>query len=137
MKIYIAGPMRGIEDFNFPAFHKAAAELRALGHEVFSPAEKDIEIHGDHFKSAVGDEAEAPSAFNLRDALGMDLAWICKEADAIAMLPGWHNSKGANAEHATAVALGLKVFYYGEELIARTGWWMRDGSINPVELEAD
>ena len=39
MRVYIAGPMSGIENSNFPAFHAAAAELRALGHEVVNPAE--------------------------------------------------------------------------------------------------
>ena len=113
MKIYVAGPMRGIPEFNFPAFHAASDKLRADGHFVFSPAEKDNERHGTDISkgNASGDEdvAAKEHGFNLRVALGVDLAWICAEADAIAVLPGWRHSKGATAEHAAAVALGLKV----------------------------
>jgi hypothetical protein len=113
MKLYLAGPMRGYPDFNFPAFHEAAARLRGEGHEVFSPAENDIKRHGDNFaKGTNGDHEEINKVgFNLRVALGEDLAWICAEAEGIALLPGWERSKGATAEHATAVALGLKVIY--------------------------
>lgn len=39
MKLYIAGPMTGLPDLNFPAFHAEAARLRALGYEVSNPAE--------------------------------------------------------------------------------------------------
>lgn len=105
--------MRGIPEFNFPAFHAAAAVLKAEGHEVFNPAAKDNERHGTDISkgNVAGDEAVATAqhGFNLREALGLDLAWICAEADAIALLPGWRNSKGAKAEHATAEALGLLV----------------------------
>lgn len=113
MKIYVAGPMRGIPEFNFPAFNAAAAKLRAEGHEVFNPAEKDNERHGTDISkgNATGDESLATQqhGFNLREALALDLEFICRQADAIALLPGWENSKGANAERATAVALGLKL----------------------------
>lgn len=114
MRIYVAGPMRGIPEFNFPAFNAAAATLRAMGHTVFNPAEKDNERHGTDISkgNATGCEKEAAKAhgFDLRVALGDDLRWICAEADAIALLPEWEKSKGATAEHATAVALGLMVF---------------------------
>ena len=114
MKIYLAGPMRGIPEFNFPAFHAAAAKLREAGHEVFSPAERDIERHGGvdiSAGNATGCEKESTEkhGFNLRVALGEDLAWICAHAEAIALLPGWIRSRGATAEHATALALGLQV----------------------------
>ena len=33
-RIYIAGPMTGLPDFNYPAFNAAAARMRALGFEV-------------------------------------------------------------------------------------------------------
>ena len=115
MKIYLAGPMRGYPEFNFPAFHEAARNLRSLGHVVFSPAEKDNERHGKDISSgnATGDVtmAEKDHGFSLRVALGDDLAWICAEAEAIALLPGWENSSGAAAEFATAKALGLKFIY--------------------------
>lgn len=113
MKIYVAGPMRGIPEFNFPAFNAATVALRAAGHTVFNPAEKDNERHGVDISkgNTTGDEAVAAQqhGFNLREALGHDLAYICAEADAVALLPGWENSKGANAERATALALGLEI----------------------------
>ena len=113
-KVYLAGPMRGIADFNFPAFKRAAADLRSQGYTVFNPAEADERRHG----PGVGQNnpqgsvelAEAQHGFCLREALAHDLDWICTFADAIALLPGWQNSKGATAERAVAEALGLEIW---------------------------
>lgn len=115
MKIYLAGPMRGYPQFNFPAFDHAAAKLREQGHEVFSPADHDRSRHGADFgkDNIKGDEASSPG-FSIREALGADTAWICAHADAIAMLPGWKKSRGATAEHALALALGLDVIWLEE-----------------------
>ncbi len=110
--------MRGIPEFNFPAFHAGASRLREAGHVVFCPAERDIEKTGvDISKGNVtgdNDVAEAQYGFNLREALKDDLEFICMEADGIALLPGWENSKGAIAERATALALGLRVMTIDE-----------------------
>ncbi len=115
MKIYIAGPMRGIPNFNFPAFFEAEKQLRELGHEVFNPADRDNKhhgtdiSHGNHTGSI--EQAAQEHGFNLRDALAHDLAYICREAEGIAMLPGWEKSKGAIAEKSAAEAIGIKVIY--------------------------
>jgi hypothetical protein len=113
MKIYLAGPMRGIKDFNFPAFHEAAAKLRAQGHEVFNPAQYDEMLHGLGFnKSEAGDLKDiSDKGFDLRKTLKADLCWITDNADAVAMLPNWEMSKGACAERAVALAIGAEVIY--------------------------
>lgn len=113
MKVYLAGPMRRRPAFNFPAFHAAAEALRSLGHEVFNPAEAD-ENNGFDPTGMTGHEDLSHLGFSLRDALGADLAYICKHADAVVVLPEWGTSSGANAEVATAKALGLPVIEIGD-----------------------
>ncbi len=112
MRIYLAGPMTGIPHFNYPAFNSAAAALRFEGHEVFSPAEHDIAMFGKDISNPDGCAVTAAKehGFDRRAALKADLAWICDKAEAIALLPGWERSTGANAERALAVALGLEIF---------------------------
>ncbi len=112
MKVYLAGPMSGLPNFNFPAFHTAAYTLRKQGHYVFNPAERDEEIHDKSIFVGEGDiEACAAKGFSLRAALAADTKFICEEAEAIAMLPGWEASGGARAEWALAHALRLKFMY--------------------------
>ena len=113
-KVYIAGPMRGIKDFNFPAFFAAEEHMHSLGYETFNPARRDTNKYGaSGLKSNSGDEKEITKScgFNIREALGADCAWITKEATAIYMLQGWEGSKGANAELALAKALGLEIMF--------------------------
>lgn len=114
-RIYLAGAMANKPFFNYPAFHAAAKHLRAQGHTVFNPAERDIERHGVDISAGniEGNTALATQqhGFSLREALADDTAYICKHATAIAMLPGWEKSNGARAEHALAVALGHEIIY--------------------------
>jgi hypothetical protein len=110
MRIYVAGPMRGYPEFNHPEFHAATRTLRELGHEVFSPAEHDNANGYDFTGKAGAPEDMHEAGFDLRAALGDDLTWICREADAIVVLVGWEKSLGAAAEVATAHALDLPVW---------------------------
>lgn len=124
--VYLAGPMQGIHEFNFPRFNAVTKALRANGHRVFNPAEKDIERHHGVDISAGNndgsiDKAKAQHGFSLRTALGQDLEFICKEANCICLLPGWEKSNGAMAEHRTAVALiseGMKIVYLTDDQCA-------------------
>lgn len=106
MRVYIAGPMRGYVDYNFAAFDAAAAMLEADGHDVVNPAQMDRDVGFDPQSTEVSDQF-------LRDALRRDLSAIC-DCDAIAMLPGWERSGGANIEWSLAVHLGLAVIYLSE-----------------------
>lgn len=100
--IYLAGPMTGYPRSNFPAFDEATAALRALGHAVSSPAEHDRHLGFD--------ESRTPEeqGFDLRQAWRWDVEQLL-QVDAIALLPGWRDSKGATLEHDIAVKLGLIV----------------------------
>jgi hypothetical protein len=116
MKVYLAGPMRGIAEFNFPAFRDATVKLRAFGYQVHSPAEQD-ENNGLNVTGMKGDNAElGPAGFNLRVALANDLNYVCEEADAVVVLPGWEASSGATAEVAAAKALGIEVLTLAQAL---------------------
>jgi hypothetical protein len=132
MKIYIAGPMRGYPQFNFPAFYDAQEWLTAKGYETFNPAQSDKEHYGENVNnSATGDLSDpaAQTGFSLREALGRDAAWITAHADALYMLTGWEKSTGAKAEWTLAVALGLQIFYQGgiEEYEYKAADWDYNG----------
>lgn len=88
--LYLAGPMSGLPDFNYPAFHAAAGRLRRAGFEVLNPAENKP-------------PCEDPSwADWMRAALGQLL-----RADGVALLPGWRESKGATVERNLARDLNV------------------------------
>lgn len=89
MRIYIAGPMTGIPDLNFPAFHAAAARLRGIGHVAVNPAE-------------INPDPVASWPVCMRQ----DIAKLVT-CDAVALLPGWEKSRGATLEHHIAQQLGM------------------------------
>ena len=105
MKIYIAGPMSGYPNFNFPAFFAAQEMLEAQGWTVFNPAAKDMEDDPSIQDNPTGDAEKAISeGFDFRLAFKWDTEKVI-EGDAVYMLPGWEFSPGATAEHAVAKAM--------------------------------
>lgn len=114
--------MQGLPEFNFPLFHAVAWALRRDGHEVFNPAERDIERHGgvdiskgNHSGSL--DTAKGTHGFSLRQALAEDTQYICLEANSIVILPNWEKSNGVQAEQRLGVALkseGIEIEYLSQ-----------------------
>lgn len=102
-RVYVAGPMRGYPNFNFPAFDAAAAKLRAEGWDVVSPAEHDREQGFDESQSEVDPQF-------LVQAFAWDVEQILA-VDAVYFLPGWENSEGAQLEHAVAKSTGKQILF--------------------------
>lgn len=101
--IYVAGPMTGYPEFNFPAFFSAAAKFEADGWKVYNPAAKEHEVGVTTDPSfAVGNNVElVANGWDWRDAF----RWDCEKvlySDGIYLLPGWEKSTGARAEWAVA-----------------------------------
>lgn len=92
-RIYIAGPMTGHPEHNFPAFHAAAKRLHEAGWEVVNPA--------DNF----GGRTDLPRSSYLRADVVLLL-----QCDAIAVLPGWETSLGAKLEYVLARELHMPIF---------------------------
>lgn len=81
MLLYIAGPMTGMRDHNFPAFFRAEALLNAAGYDTCNPArlEGDLDI-------------------TWTKALERDIPHLVA-CDGVALLPNWWLSKGAKFEY--------------------------------------
>ncbi|VVP79033.1 DUF4406 domain-containing protein [Pseudomonas fluorescens] len=90
-RLYLAGPMTGIENFNFHAFNDMAAKLRARGYVVENPAEHGV---------VEGAEGGDYMAYDLT-RLGL--------CGMVAVLPGWDASRGARLEVHIARELGMPV----------------------------
>jgi hypothetical protein len=125
MKIYIAGPMTGIKDWNFPAFFEAEQQLIELGHDPINPAHND----GATVQEALQSAGSPESPNNMWSYyMKRDLPHVM-EADALCLLPGWQKSKGASLEVTVAKAIGLPLYVLSGgsfiprvEIIGISGW---------------
>lgn len=94
--VYVAGPMTGLPEFNYPAFNAAADELREAGFDVLNPVDSEEN----------NPTPGTPQAWDwyMRHAIRMVL-----DADGIATLPDWESSRGARLEVDLAHHLGMPV----------------------------
>jgi hypothetical protein len=90
VKVYISGPMTGIPEFNYPAFEAAEKIVSAAGYDPVSPH-------------------RAPKLETWKEYMRYDIK-LLMDCQAIAMLPGWENSKGANIEFDIANRLDFYIW---------------------------
>jgi hypothetical protein len=98
--IYVSGPMTGIENFNYPAFHDARDRLKAAGHEVLSPADLPIREDWEWVDYMLVD---------------IDAVFAC---DGVATLDGCDASRGSRIECRIAEKRGVPVRPLAEWLAA-------------------
>lgn len=121
VRVYLAGPMTGIPQFNFPAFDEAADRLRALGIDVQSPAEMDDPATR---TAALASPDGSPGSGSANgetwgDFLARDVKLIADgDIDEIRVLPGWQRSRGARLETFIANRLcGIPIYTLDGELV--------------------
>src|SRR5205085_1731296 len=96
--------MSGLPEFNYPAFFEAEKQLQAAGYETLNPARTEsregCKSWQDFMRAGIRDVADA---------------------DGVALLPGWHNSRGAAAERRTAESIDIPVQTLDE--------WLADAAV--------
>ena len=121
MKIYIAGPITGTDDY-FERFIAANTAIIRKGHEAVNP------VFINRIIPTVGDTAISYC----------HIMNICKAllgaCDAIYLMPGWQRSNGARVEHAEAFNRGLK-FYTSIDAIPETAAARAEHNRNRQEEE--
>jgi hypothetical protein len=81
--------MTGLPGYNLPAFAAAKEALDAAGYESVNPGERGViegYTHADYMRDAIR---------------------LLVECDAICLLPGWEDSRGANIEWIVGNACGM------------------------------
>lgn len=95
MILYIAGPMTGYPELNYPAFNEAEAKLKAAGYETRNP------VDAEKFRS----EGDDPTwQWYMKHAL-----YFLLGSEGVATLPLWQRSRGAQLEVHVAGKLGYPI----------------------------
>ena len=93
MKIYISGPISGLPAGNYESFLEAEDAITEKGHEAINPHKVCQHMTGSWL-----------------DYMRADIKALM-DADAILLIDGWSDSRGAVVELQIAAMLGLRVFF--------------------------
>jgi hypothetical protein len=90
---YLAGPMRGKPDGNKDMFNRVAMFFRKQGYSIWNPAEQN------------------DRNMTFSQCIVKDLDAIMHKCGAIALLPEWERSLGANTEALCAYVSGKEIYF--------------------------
>ena len=120
--------MRGIPQFNFPAFDSVTGQLRRCGYDVVNPAEHDRKVDP-HIAIRPGfDTGTATTSVPLSKLLAWDIRQITR-CDAIVVIAKgghWKKSVGVGVELQVARELGLRVFYAWSSKFGTYEWDIKE-----------
>ena len=111
IRVFISGPMTGIEDYNFPLFNHVAEVFSKCGYEVVNPVDickkyKKERVLSDKtvFEAMIAEQQESERTCN-----------------AIVLLPGWEYSKGVRLELKTAIEQNMRIIQWGVPIVNQEG----------------
>lgn len=93
MRIYISGAITGTKDY-LERFMKAERELEAKGYTIINPARVMDQL----------------PEMKYEEYMSISLM-LLDMSDAIYMMKGWKDSKGANREYGYAIAKGKTMYF--------------------------
>ena len=116
-RYYLCGPMTGLPEHNFPAFHEAARRLRDIGYEIVSPAEINYDVPNaiEELKKENSPSLGVELNIVRYHALRRDIAELCT-CIGIIRLPDWRGSDGATLEVNLSAELGMEWIDYNDIL---------------------
>lgn len=113
---YLAGPMSGLPEYNYPRFGQACALLRAEGLEILSPHEVPWPA-----SQLTLDDKEA-----LWEYMMAGTRELLERASGIILLPGWYTSRGSLAELSLVREAKLPTWFFDVGILTLVPMWNRD-----------
>lgn len=121
---YLAGPMSGLPQFNYPKFHRLAATLRDYGFTIISPAEqdsKDMQVAAMSSTDGLVDGKKPVDSATVvfqgetwGDVMARDVKLIFEKCDGVIAMDDWYKSKGARLEVFISRLLGKPTYVVTE-----------------------